>query len=752
MKWKTWNKRSLMFNIFISFLGIILLFTGFNALSVHLFNKGVQAEIIRYNHLMLSNTAERYRTHFERLRTLLFNLYSDEKVVAFNRQLLTKSEEEIEFWKASEILKELRTEAYNPMFYLNNLMIYFDSHSLVIEKEGTVEAGLLFTDFYASPAYPPAYWKAQFERTGNYMLHGQQTFTVTSLNASVQQELIPFTFRVPSSNYQIIALLDARGLQEAFYGEEDNRQFMIVQKDGSLLYRSSAALSSADIPDLGAEDYAMRGGYYFFAEKDAESGLTYVTAVPYASIESRVRRASLTLLLVSAISVIIGLLASLYFSRKINRPVKQMISSILRREPEPQPSAFHEFNLIQQNVRELMDEKQAVHQELLDKRSLLTSFGYINKLKSITSDINEWKDIALLEEPFFIVLFQLHFRLQQPEAGEMKTERMSYYIHEYIRLVLSEQLPASHTFQIENNQILSLVRSPAIPDELQETLLKLKTILDRDKAYFLVTVAVSEVYGQSAEFNDAYQEVLELARQARPLEETQIIRERRALPAQLVFTVPQEQELYANLQAGNGPFCISFMERMMEQMDRREASLYQLRQLMEGVIARVAKILEPYGAAVEDSFPERQFALVRDCCTMEQFRQLYEELFRMAAGVILSKKEEQDPTMAFVMDYVENRFADDASLDMLADKLGLSPAYLSVLIKEKTGANYSEHINAVRIRKAKELLSGTGLSVQEISARLGYQNVTSFIRMFKKINGVPPGEYRKSCAMEAERG
>jgi YesN/AraC family two-component response regulator len=73
----------------------------------------------------------------------------------------------------------------------------------------------------------------------------------------------------------------------------------------------------------------------------------------------------------------------------------------------------------------------------------------------------------------------------------------------------------------------------------------------------------------------------------------------------------------------------------------------------------------------------------------------------------------------------------------------MSPAYLSVYIKEKTGANFSDHLNEIRIRKAKELLIVTEMSIQDISLEVGYANITSFNRMFKKQIGMSPGEYRK---------
>ncbi len=745
MKWPTLNRQMLFFKIFISFLIIILLLSTFNLLSIHLFGKGIQKEIIQYNRLMLTNTAERYQTHFERMKTLLFDLYSDEYVVAFNSQILRKNQADIAYSTAADLMKNLRSEAYNPMFYLHNLLIYFDSPSIVFEKEGSVDADMMFSRFYVSEDYPLSFWKENLRQPNNYKLHPEQTFKVSTLNSSLDVQLIPFSFRMPASNYQVIALLDADRLREAYYGKEDDRQFMILKEDGSLLYRSSSLMSAADIPIFNeGTNHILSGDYYFFKETASDTSLTYVTAVPYSDIESRVRNTTLTLLLISALSIIIGIIASLFFSRHINRPVKDMVSLLLRRDSGKLKSTIHEFDVIHQNIRDLMLEKEAIHKDLIDKRSLLTNFGYINKLKAIMSNINDWKDIDEMDEPFFIVLYQLHFKTLSIENNQMNTDRMAYYILEYINTVMNEYIPNTHTFQIENNQILSLIRGRKIGLDLEQALEMLKKVLDRDNPYFLVTIAISPDHEHSSEFNDAYREVLEMAQRARPINEIQVIRERRNIPPQLVFTVLQEQELYANLQAGNHAFCTLFLNRMLDQFDKKEASIQQLRQLAIGIIARVVKILVPYGVDAESTMQQRYMELMEECYMLDQFKQFYAHLFSTAATIIITIKEEQDPTISFILHYLENRYADDLSLDLLANKLNLSVAYLSVYIKEKTGTNFSEHLNAIRIRKAKELLADDNLNVQEISLQIGYQNVTSFIRMFKKITGVPPGEYRKT--------
>ncbi len=715
----------------------------FNLLSVGLFSKGVQNEIIQYNRMMLRNTAERYQTHFERVKTLVFDIYSKDDVVAFHHQIEKREAKDINYREAKDILRELRTHASNPMFYLDNLLIHFNKGGVVLDKEGSLSADMMFSKFYVSEPYSVSYWEDNISRPGSFMIHSESAFLTSGLNASKTLGIIPVSFHMPSSNYQVIAFLDARLMNEAFYDDAEDKQFIILDGDGAVLYRTPGNVMIDAIPALdGNETFTLSHGYYFFKEKDEENNLTYVTAVSSSSIAAKVRSTNWNLILILAVSIVLGLLVSMYFVRGIHRPVKQFMASILHPNSARLDSRVHEFDLIHQNIRNLMLEKESIHQELQNKQSLLTSFGYINKLKAIVSDINDWKDIAELEEPFILVLYQLHFKARPAESTHMKTNRMAYYIHEYINVIVSEFIPSSHTLQIENNQIISLIRRDEVREDLDKALSGLKERLDQDNSYVLVTIGISSVYPNSSEFSEAYNEVLELVQCGRPVDETQIIRGPQPDAGALVFTVQQEHELYANLQAGNAPFCISFIERMLDQFNRKEASIRQLRRLSDGIITRVMKILEPYGT-VDQGMAKQQTKLMMECCTLEHFKLFFAQLFETAAEVIQSKKEEQDPIISYVMDYIANGVGSEISLDHLAESLNLSAAYLSVYIKEKTGANFSEHFNSVRIRKAKDLLGASSMSIQEISSHLGYSNVTSFNRMFKKMTGIPPGEYRK---------
>ncbi|MDQ3712904.1 MAG: AraC family transcriptional regulator [Acidobacteriota bacterium] len=80
----------------------------------------------------------------------------------------------------------------------------------------------------------------------------------------------------------------------------------------------------------------------------------------------------------------------------------------------------------------------------------------------------------------------------------------------------------------------------------------------------------------------------------------------------------------------------------------------------------------------------------------------------------------------------------------VADKLNVSPNYLSDMLRTLTGQNTQQHIHNKLIEKAKEALTTTSLSVGEIAYRLGFENPQSFNKLFKNKTNVSPLEFRNS--------
>lgn len=94
-----------------------------------------------------------------------------------------------------------------------------------------------------------------------------------------------------------------------------------------------------------------------------------------------------------------------------------------------------------------------------------------------------------------------------------------------------------------------------------------------------------------------------------------------------------------------------------------------------------------------------------------------------------------------IRDYIDKHYAEEMSLDILADKIDISPKYLSRVFKQVMGVNLSDYLTYIRVEKIKEMLL-TDMPLGQIAEQVGIFNRTTFTRMFKRLEGVTPSEYR----------
>ncbi|MDF2937557.1 MAG: response regulator [Paenibacillaceae bacterium] len=100
-------------------------------------------------------------------------------------------------------------------------------------------------------------------------------------------------------------------------------------------------------------------------------------------------------------------------------------------------------------------------------------------------------------------------------------------------------------------------------------------------------------------------------------------------------------------------------------------------------------------------------------------------------------------SVAAAIRYMEEHYAEQLTLAEVADHAHLSPAYFSHLFKKETGRSFVAFLIEIRMEKAKQLLSTTGLNVTEVAGIVGYDLPNYFAKLFKQFSGLTPKEYRK---------
>ena len=108
--------------------------------------------------------------------------------------------------------------------------------------------------------------------------------------------------------------------------------------------------------------------------------------------------------------------------------------------------------------------------------------------------------------------------------------------------------------------------------------------------------------------------------------------------------------------------------------------------------------------------------------------------------------EEDKSTIRQILEIVEQEYMHDISLEQIADRVQLSPSYLSFYFKKETGRNFIKYLTVYRLEKAKELLRNTDIKVIAISEMVGYLNSSYFCLLFKNYTGMTPARYREEAA------
>lgn len=119
--------------------------------------------------------------------------------------------------------------------------------------------------------------------------------------------------------------------------------------------------------------------------------------------------------------------------------------------------------------------------------------------------------------------------------------------------------------------------------------------------------------------------------------------------------------------------------------------------------------------------------------------------FRWVIDYIINRKEQKQLDIILrAKRFIADNYANpELTLRSVADYIGLNEKYFSSRFTKESGSTFSGYLTDVRLRKAKHLMHTTDLKMYEISERVGYNNVEHFNRMFKRMFGISPGDYKK---------
>lgn len=166
-------------------------------------------------------------------------------------------------------------------------------------------------------------------------------------------------------------------------------------------------------------------------------------------------------------------------------------------------------------------------------------------------------------------------------------------------------------------------------------------------------------------------------------------------------------------------------------------------------VIQIEKVIATLSPVIQEGWKnDYQHLFIELADRIETLDKLEEKLMTLMsefeAFVDLDRQARRHHSLALqAKSYIDANYANpDLSLTRVSEYLNLQPSALSQLFKGELGGKFIDYVLKVRLEHAKYLLKETDDSIQSIAEQIGYQNVISFYRVFKKVQDVPPGEYR----------
>ncbi|MDF2669711.1 MAG: transcriptional regulator, AraC family [Paenibacillus sp.] len=719
---------SLFARLLTGFMTVIVLLTTFFLIAFYSMNRSYYEELIGYHEESLNYTVEKYEQSFTTIQQTLTNLYLNQQVLRLYTEAEAGDEDRISRLNLPSISTYLAELVIaNRDLYVEDIVIYLNKLSMTVGRTGSTSADLLFSKYLIANDVDTSFWQEQFDQSYYFKL--LPSITIAPNAVTGQPRLAAIVKNKLAPNMYFIASIHSSQLLDNMHVSNKNNIFSIYNGD-TLIFTSSTGnvhnlFQSADLEEKGYV-FQEKSKQYVFYQKGSKTGLTYSSIVPQWDVEAKATKLYAVFFTILGIALVFSVLVSILITVSLNNPFKRLMNVLLS-DPE-------EHKAIYTNIKELNVINDRLQLLSSKSKSMLSIYTFSNRLRKIKSNSLYDRNLELLDRPYLLVLMYLNYN--EPTDKE----KISYYIRELVELKWSRVDLPSVTLQTESDIVISIIYTDSF-ESIRQTLEAICTVLDQDSNYYTVTIGVSSAGLQTFEPSISYEEALAMTRQRRLEDGAQVFTALGPEPKYTRITPQLEHQYIQQLTAGNQQETLTLIRKMVGQLQDAHAFDGHYRQLCTDLVLRTKQVLRSLNIP-EEPLSEKE-ARLSGLFTYALLLDGIESYVVTALQLIQSRRSGTEPTIEFIVQYIRENYMEDISLDMMADKVKITPTYLSSYFKEKMGLNFKEYLNDIRMGHAKRLLLKSNLKIQEIAEQVGYRSLTPFTRMFKIATGMSPNEYRK---------
>lgn len=653
--------------------------------------------------------------------------------------------------KVRALMREIFVDRRQNEFsgYLSSLFIVDASlgEKEIYEITDTFKSGSFYNQVFFSDVYTEEFWLTKLNGGETFEIFPAATYSTARDAKRVDLKLLPVTYKPKSdSGYLIVMLVDIETLSEDF-GISG-----LESKNGELLYCSEKAVSRIDGKFVAADGAEKWDAFEFADEKNG--GIKIFTIVENAAITEELGVMNVITSILFVLLVCFAIAFAIIFSKRIVRAFadteETLVANALVRAQ------------FENGLNTVKDVFSAVKIVALQERggasagktgeSVLDSMLLQAHMRDVYAGIDDIEAQVNTSKAYFMAYFKISYMKDFNSSMKDDIGKATFLLKQLIEMYLETWGVSAVTFQTEKDGIVSVFDAVAelSPQRIVDDILE-KLSNESEYAYF--TVSVSDVHDGEDDIKKVYEILVDTAKYGRPVTENQVLTENQGMGgvSRFYFSVEEMGKFSAILQNGTEEEAIRKVDEILDYNLRKDINRFEMYLLCTEIVNCALKLINRVFYTIPQSVDiSLVYRNLERATAPEDYRKVCVEFLHETIEYMKENKREDDYIISYIFDYVENHYSEDIYLNLFAEKLKLTGAYISSYFKEKTNVNLTDYINHYRIKKAVILSENPQNKNKDIAEMVGLPNINTFIRLFKKYTGYTPGEYRKKHFGEEE--
>ncbi|MDK2798715.1 MAG: two-component system, response regulator YesN [Clostridiales bacterium] len=488
----------------------------------------------------------------------------------------------------------------------------------------------------------------------------------------------------------------------------------------------------------------------------------YIYSIPLEALQDDSRIISRIIVIITLIYILLGLIISFLISKGIYHPIEELMNLVLttsknmfnfshvKNEYEFLGYAYNDVIDKNKNMEKTIDNIKPIMKEKLFTNLIM---GKIDNAQEICEKL-DFLNINFSLTNFIVIAVQIDgYSEFLNQYNEKDRNLYKIKLLNMIENIISDGQKGV-CIEIESDKMAAIINftdNITLVHAKEKSLAIAANIKDEVEKHFpfTITLGIGRMYKNIINIKLSYNEAVNALKYKLYQGKNKVIDidDIELQPEELYYYDSEKEKLLINnIRVGQQKEVDVLIDELVQEiLDSRTTSYTYIQQVFTRVISSIIELIINMGMTVDEVFgPEcNLYETLSSKETIEDIKIWLSEICHTTICAInkvnLTKSQKNAEK---ILEYIDKNLNHDISINDIAEWIGFSPAYVSKVFKEHIGKNYIDYLNGSRIEKAKQLLKNTRLPVKEVGFRVGFNNIQTFMRTFKKYEGITPGQYR----------